>query len=223
MKAVLRAWRHLAPEVRHFNFEADGIAELPFVPGQFVSLSHPINGRIITRAYSIASAPDGNRFSLCLNRVQDGFLSPHLFAMKEGDAVAMQGPLGTFTIRSPARDVIMVATGTGIAPFRAMLEHRGRAGVTGNCILVFGVRYEENILYRQELEQWSDFRPTLSRPGPAWTGRRGHVQEHVLEALGNRRDVDIYICGLKLMVDDMRARLKALGLDRRQIICEKYD
>jgi CDP-4-dehydro-6-deoxyglucose reductase len=49
------------------------------------------------------------------------------------------------------------------------------------------------------------------------------VQEHVLEALGNRRDVDIYICGLKLMVDDMRARLKALGLDRRQIICEKYD
>ena len=124
---------------------------------------------------------------------------------------------------------MFIATGTGIAPFRAMapdyLSHPHAAQLT----LVFGVRHENSIYYRDEFEELArqhrnfNFWPTLSRPEPSWSGRTGHVQIHLLEAIGDRRDLDVYICGLKAMVDDVRAILKGLGFDRKQIIFEKYD
>lgn len=95
--------------------------------------------------------------------------------------------------------------------------------------LLFGARHESTIYYRDDFDAWAKkypnfrFWPTLSRPEPSWTGRTGHVQAHLLEAIGDRRDLDIYICGLKAMVDDVRAILKELGFDRKQIIFEKYD
>ena len=63
----------------------------------------------------------------------------------------------------------------------------------------------------------------MSRPEDSWRGRTGHVQRHLSEAIGERRDLDIYVCGLKAMVDDVRSRLKTAGFDRRHIIYEKYD
>jgi len=231
MEAVLESSRELAPGVRHFEFSVPGVERLEFQAGQFVSLSREIAGKDITRAYSIASAPGpGNRFALCLNLVQEGHFSPVLFAMKPGATVAMKGPLGTFTLREPARDMIWVATGTGIAPFRGMLEAwRAIPASRGRLTLIFGVRYEANLLYRAEFEEAAgaladfEFQPTLSRPGADWTGRTGHVQRHTLEAIGERRDLHVYICGLKAMVDDLRGQLKALGFDRRQIVYEKFD
>ncbi len=95
--------------------------------------------------------------------------------------------------------------------------------------LLFGVRHQHTIYYRDDFEalagQYPNFRfwPTLSRAESSWTGRTGHVQTHLLEAIGDRRDLDVYICGLKAMVDDVRAILKGLGFDRKQIIFEKYD
>ncbi len=67
------------------------------------------------------------------------------------------------------------------------------------------------------------FVPTLSRPGEHWKGTTGYVQEHVLRLLEGRRDVDVYICGLKAMVDDVRSQLEASGHDRAAIFYEKYD
>jgi NAD(P)H-flavin reductase len=141
----------------------------------------------------------------------------------------MSGPLGYFTWRESMSDSVLVATGTGIAPFRGMLDTYLKSGIDRSVTLVYGVRYEDSLLYRSEFEAAEasnskfQFWPTLSRPEDTWTGRRGHVQEHVLEALGDRRDMDIYICGMKAMVDDMRKQLKALGLDRKRIVFEKYD
>lgn len=235
MRAVLESSRELAPGVRHFEFVVPGVERLEFQAGQFVSLSAEIAGKHITRAYSISSAPGlGNRFALCLNVVPDGRFSPYLFALEPGASVALQGPLGTFTIRDPARDMIWVATGTGIAPFRSMLDAWSALpgdgeGQRGRVKLIFGVRHESNLLYRGDFEDAAgalpdfDFQPTLSRPGAEWTGRAGHVQRHVLEAIGERRDHHLYICGLKAMVDDLRAQLKALGFDRKQVIYEKFD
>jgi CDP-4-dehydro-6-deoxyglucose reductase len=95
--------------------------------------------------------------------------------------------------------------------------------------LIFGVRYEHRLLYRAEFEAMAGahvnfrFWPTLSRPDPGWTGRTGHVQKHLAEAVGDRRDLDVFVCGLKAMVDDVRALLKSRGFDRRRIHYEKYD
>ena len=229
LKARLVETRDIAPEVKHFVFDVPEVEQLPYLPGQFVSFSRDAGEKRITRAYSTASPPNGNRFELCLNRVEDGLFSPFLFEMTPGDTVDMKGPLGFFTWRFPVNDSILVATGTGIAPFRAMLNAYLSSGGDRQITLVYGVRYEESLLYRREFEQLSErypnfrFWPTLTRPEDSWQGRTGRVQTYTLEALGEHRDMDVYICGLKAMVDDVRARLKELGLDRRHIIFEKYD
>ena len=227
MKARLIESHEVAPAIRHFTFEVPELESFPFQAGQFASLSAPIHGRVITRAYSLASRADGNRFELCLNLVEDGLFSPMLFAMQPGDTVDLSGPLGYFHWREPASNSILVATGTGIAPFRGMLQEP--LGQT-HTALVFGVRYEANLLYRTEFEKLASerpdrfrFLPVLSRADESWQGRRGHVQTHVLDEIGDRRDVNVYICGMKAMVDDLRAQLKALGFDRKRIIYEKYD
>jgi len=229
VKATLLEIRDLAPEVRHFRFEAPEVAELQFKAGQFVSFTEVLGGKKIIRPYSIASLPAGNRFELCLNRVQEGIFSPHLFDMKPGDSVEMSQPLGFFVVRNPHKPAIFVATGTGIAPFRPMVPDYLRRPEAKDLTLIFGVRYENSVYYGDEFEALAakhpnfQFWPTLSRPEPSWTGRYGHVQLHLLEAIGDRRDLDVYICGMKAMVDDVRAILKEMGFDRKQIIFEKYD
>jgi len=229
VRATLLESREIAPLIRHFAFELPEVDRFSFIPGQWVSIEEAVDGEAITRAYSIASPPDGNRFELCLNRVEDGHMSPHLFRLHPGDTVDVRGPFGTFTFRDAPKDSVLVATGTGIAPFRAMLAPRLAVDSEHQIKLVFGVRYEHSLLYREEFEalesQHFNFRfwPTLTRPAPAWTGRTGRVQQHLAEAIGPRRDLDVYICGLREMVDEVRALLKGLGFERKQIIYEKYD
>jgi len=220
----------VAPEVRHFLFEVPGAGRMVFSPGQFVSFHRPIGGEVITRAYSIASPPDGdNRFELCLNRVPHGAFSNYLFGMRPGDEVDFDGPLGYFLLREPVRDSLFVATGTGVAPLRSMIHHLLRRGASARLELLFGTRFEETILYREEFRRLAEananfgFHPTLSRPPESWTGLRGHLQEHLFELLGGRTEVDVYVCGLRAMVNDVRARLKDSGFDRRAIHYEKYD
>jgi CDP-4-dehydro-6-deoxyglucose reductase len=229
LQARLIESREIAPEIRHFVFDVPEVEQLPYLPGQFVSFSGVFKDKKITRAYSTASAPKGNQFELCLNRVQDGHFSPYLFDLAPGATIDMKGPLGHFVLKTPPSDSIFVATGTGIAPFRSILHAHLETNPDRQFTLVFGVRFEGSLLYRAEFEEmartYPNFRflPTLSRPDESWKGLTGHVQQHVFETLGDRRDMDIYICGLKAMVDDVRTKLKELGIERRQIIFEKYD
>ncbi len=229
MQAKLIEASELAPGVKHFVFEVPEVEKFTFVPGQFVSINHVINEKKITRAYSIASAPlDSNRFELCLNLVHEGLISPWLFSMTPGDTIEIRQPLGMFVLRDPARDVVFIATGTGIAPFRSIL-HAKLNESSQKFTLVFGVRHESHLMYRAEFEEMAAkfphfrFLPTLSRPTESWTGRKGHVQQHIHEAVGERRDVDVFLCGMKAMVDDVRSILKEMGFDRKQILFEKYD
>lgn len=228
MKARLIEAREIAPHTRHFEFDSPEW-KAAFVPGQFLSVTARIGEDDITRAYSIVSPPDGNRFALCANLVQDGFLTPFLFALQPGDEIDFKGPYGAFILRRPVSDSIFVATGTGIAPFRSMLLSQLGAHADRKFTLIFGVRHEYGLLYNDELRalarEHANFRylPTLTRPPDHWTGLTGRVQQPTLETLGERRDMDVYICGLREMVDEMRANLKEIGLDRKHIIYEKYD
>jgi CDP-4-dehydro-6-deoxyglucose reductase len=110
-----------------------------------------------------------------------------------------------------------------------MLQEELASGNDAPLTLIFGARYEHGLLYREEFEraaaQHARFRfwPTITRPGESWSGRTGRVQPHLLEALGGSTAFHVYVCGLKEMVDDVRALLKECGFDRRQIVYEKYD
>ena len=218
----------------HLEFEVKSVPRFGFVAGQWLSFkTNKPDGEEITRAYSIASPPsEDNRFALCLNRVQDGFMSNFLCDMKAGDEIRCQGPFGDFILRPPLRDTVFIATGTGIAPFRSMLHwllaeetrHQGK-----NLWLVFGNRTEKDIYYHDEFlalaAKHANFHylPTLSRGDPAWQGLRGYVQEHVPGIVQGRSDMHAYICGLDKMIKANRELLKGLGWDRKSILYEKYD
>ena len=103
-RLIQASW--LSAITRHLEFEMENVPRFGFVAGQWLSLKHTRpDGEEITRAYSIASPPDGNqRFALCLNRVQDGFMSNFLCDMKIGDPIDCQGPFGDFILRPPMRD-----------------------------------------------------------------------------------------------------------------------
>lgn len=229
--ARLHRFVELCPGTKHFEFEVVSAPRLDFTAGQFISLTKEFSGQLYTRAYSIASAPNGSpRFDLCLNRIQDGRFSNYLCDLPVGATIAFEGPLGFFTLpKKMERDLVLIATGTGIAPIRGMLQQLFRDGIERHVYLLFGVRYPHTILYREEFEQLSrtrpnfHFIPTLSRPPADWTGATGHVQKQIEAHFTDRSDFDAYICGLKLMVDDVRQQLKRMGLDRRQIHYEKYD
>jgi ferredoxin-NADP reductase len=185
----------------HFLFEVEGADRFHYQPGQFVSaVAFDGNGKQQTRAYSIASAPGGNRFELCVNRVENGFFSNHLADLPDlpvGATIELHGPHGHFVLHEPITDSILIATGTGIAPMRGYLQWLfpadgpDRSG--GKKIwLVYGTRYETDIYYREEFEALAGrapnfhYMPTLSRAQDNWTDLRGYVQDHVARIIEER-------------------------------------
>jgi ferredoxin-NADP reductase len=185
----------------HFLFGVESLDQFHYQPGQFVSAVAPdASGKQQTRAYSIASAPCGNTFELCVNRVEDGFFSNHLADLPDlpvGAAIQIHGPHGHFVLEEPITDSIFVATGTGVAPMRAYAEWLFPAGgpdrSNGKEIwLVYGTRYETDMYYHDEFAALAQrvpnfhYLPTLSRAQPEWTGLRGYVQDHVAKIVADR-------------------------------------
>jgi ferredoxin-NADP reductase len=240
MKTVVLSEKN---QCKHFEFEveSDTMQKFDFAAGQFVSMLAKNGDKQMTRAYSIASGPRGNKhFDLCLNRVEGGFFSNYLCDMEHGNTVHFHGPHGHFVLRDPLRDSIFIATGTGVAPMRGFVEwlfplNGQPARNQGRQIsLVYGTRHETEIYYRDFFEavakKYSDFHymMTLSRPAEGWTGAKGYVQDQVARILDARPDkgkdsMDAYICGLNLMVSANRKLLADLGWDKKQIVFERYD
>ncbi|MCI0349657.1 MAG: FAD-dependent oxidoreductase [Acidobacteriales bacterium] len=238
--ARLLQGKWLSEQTRHLEFSVPELSHFAFRPGQFVSLVAPNKeGRPITRAYSIASAPrENSQFDLCLNRVEQGFFSNLLCDLPEGAELKFHGPHGLFVLRNPLRDSVFIATGTGIAPMRGFLEwifaeasrHQGR-----QFWLVYGTRHETSIYYRDEFAELAKCFPnfhyiiTLSRGGEGWKGERGYVQEHVRKLLQSlpaeaQANMDAYVCGLNAMVSSARKLLREeFGWNKRQILFERYD
>ena len=231
----------LSPSVRELVFERVDGRPLAFEPGQWVSARLPVtvgDQESIKRSYSIASEPGGTpRFELALTRVKDGPGSAWLCALEPGAVVPFVGPHGFFTRRatdtSPA---LFVATGTGVTPMRSMLRAALAAGSTTPVVLLFGVRREADLIYREELEAMASRHPflrvvtTLSQPAEGWTGQRGYVQTHVPELWAelSARTPDApphaYVCGLERMVGSVRDLLrKEMGVARQQVHTERYD
>jgi ferredoxin-NADP reductase len=234
----------------HLEFTVDGMERFDFHPGQFVSfLALDAVGKQQTRAYSIASAPRGNQFDVCVNRVESGFFSNLLCDLELGQSLEFHGPHGLFLLRAPLTDSIFIATGTGIAPMRGFVEYLfpddGEDRSEGrNIWLVYGTRYETELYYQDYFERIAAGRPnffyhkTLSRANEAWDGQRGYVQELVAQIAaehgrqnaldprpvnGSMYNIHAYICGLNEMVTGNRDSLKGLGWERKQIIFERYD
>ena len=229
---TLRRARMLSPNVRELTFEAgEGFA---FKPGQWVSLKFSPAGSDdpLARSYSIASAPraDGT-IDVAVTRVDGGPASTLLHRMAVGETLEAADPMGFFTLPPRLdRPLLLVGTGTGVAPLRAMLESLDGAPDAPPVTLLFGVRHREDLLYGDEFAALAArdprfrFEPTLSRPDPGWPGRSGYVQHHLPAMLSDAPEAEVYVCGLNAMVSDARKVLRdTLGLPRDRVHSERFD
>jgi CDP-4-dehydro-6-deoxyglucose reductase len=233
--AVVTGAELLSPEVRSVTFSLRDTARFDFTPGQFVSLAVPLPelGADRLRSYSIASPPDGGAsLEIAVARVAGGHASRWLHEVRPGAEVRLTGPYGFFTLESPpAAPLCFVATGTGVTPIRPMLRRVFEIGTPHDVTLIFGCRFEADVIWRAEFEalaaRHDNFRflPTLSSPGPSWAGSAGYVQQLLQRTVidPRRAETEVYVCGLKRMVGEVVDRLKGAGWPRGKIHQERYD
>lgn len=221
---------------RSFILAAENTTVFDFIPGQFVTFDLPIAERPSQRmrSYSIASAPKGdNTFELVITHMPNGSGSGYFFEhCVPGHTLKYRGPQGTFVLPEVLeRPIVMICTGTGIAPFRSQVLHMLNNNITTPDIhLVFGTRTAADALYAQELEALAKQHPnfhyylTLSRADHSWTGRRGYVHDIYTEICGNgTKDMDFYLCGWRMMINDARTKLADLGYGKERVHLEVYD
>lgn len=193
-----------------FSLQLDTPQTIEFTPGQFLSVSVGDNAN---RSYSIASAPSRNSTVDLLVDVAPGGLGSQYFLKEEvGQPVHFIGPMGKFVLEKEEGTIVFLATGTGVAPFKSMLEYlfeKQKATQDFHArqiYLYLGFRHEENIFWHEYFEQKAQEHPnfhylvTLSQPGENWLGCKGYVQTCVDKQLFTQPDTHIYICGGRNMV-----------------------
>lgn len=239
-KLRLAASHMLASSVRHLAFERDDGQPLAFVPGQFIQVHfHYADGKPTKRSYSIGTVGDGSgsvqRVEIAVSYVEGGAATALLSQLDEGGTIDASGPYGRFCLMptDTNRRYLLVATGTGVTPYRAMLPQIRELTASRGCTfaLVYGARNEQELLYGDEFEAFArevpgfSFHPCFSRTPravPRPHDRNGRAQV-ALGELGPNAEHDIaYLCGNPNMVDETFAMLKEAGLPVPHIRREKY-
>ena len=220
-RARVTAVRDLTHDVRQIGLTLVDPPTIRFAAGQFVSFEIDRAGSPFpaTRPYSIASSPnERTSIELAFNRVPAGPGSGYLFGLQNGDDTTFKGPVGSFTLRDKAHDVLFVATGTGIAPIRSMLGALADAGSTRRITLYWGLRSERDVYYQDELAVLRNRLPrfssttTLSQPSDNWRGAIGRVVPLVVEEITSVANLDVYLCGNGSMIRDVRDAIRRKGL-----------
>lgn len=228
----------LTPQVKHFVFQSQKSPAFDYLPGQFITIHFQKEDKIIKRSYSIANTPkQDNLIEFSAGYVASGTASELLFALKPGDQINVTGPFGRLILRGeqPKR-YILVATSTGVTPYRAMLDElkkQVRNNPALQVIILQGIQKREDILFYDEFKQLQQefpqfhFRAHLSRQ-PEHDIKTdnheypGHVQDSLNQLALNPSEDVVFLCGNPSMIDESFDILKNLGFTTQQIIREKY-
>lgn len=216
---------------RRYWIEVPGMSSFDYIPGQFVTLDLPIHEKPNKRwrSYSIASWPDGtNVFELVIVLLSDGVGTPWLFNnIVVGSELTFRGPQGVFVLHEHnlQKDIFLICTGTGIAPFRSMVQHIKRNNIPHQDIyIIFGVRTQKDLIYHDELRNLElenfHYIPTLSRE--EWEGKSGYVHAIYEQHCAEKQDAGFFLCGWKNMIDEAKKRIIAMGYDKKAIHQELY-
>lgn len=226
----------ISPKVKHFIFTCEVEPHFNYLPGQFITIHFDHQGKSLKRSYSIANVPQkDNQIEFAAGYFANGPGTELLFNLKPGDTIQTSGPYGRLILKGdlPGR-FILVATSTGITPYRAMLQEIAMLMEQHpdlEVVILQGVQRREEILYGQEFLNFSQkypkfsFRPYLSRqPAHELTSNEysGYVQ-HAFPTLNLNPERDVvYLCGNPGMIDESFNLLKEQGFAMQQIIREKY-
>ena len=198
---------------------------LSYLPGQYIDV---ISKDGLRRSYSIANAPRGDgKITLQIRKVPNGELSRYWFnEAKSNDLMRLEGPFGTFCLRPTlASQLVLLATGTGIAPIRAMLEQLA-AEPTKNSYsqihVYWGGRTEKDIYWKPDYPDLSlRFVPVLSR-SPHNAVTHGYVQDAVLTDSIDLQKAVVYACGSESMIASARSKLTAAGLSPKTFYSDAF-
>ena len=220
---------------RRFWIQIPELDVFDFKPGQFVTLDLPIHEKTNKRwrSYSIASAPDGtNIIELVIVLLEGGLGTTYLFnEIKVGSSLTLRGPVGVFTLPETLdKDLYLICTGTGVAPFRSMVHYIHQQKIAHqNIHLVFGCRKRSDNLYGQELKALETlennfyYHPVFSReettPEGGYSGYVHAVYEKLMAA---KNPSQFYLCGWKNMIDEAKEHILAAGYDKKDIHLEIY-
>ena len=185
------------------------------------------------RSYSMASAPELAQgvMELHIRHMPGGRFTDHVFgAMKEKEILRMEGPFGTFFLREDSpRPVVMLASGTGFAPIKALIEHMEAKGLTRPTVLYWGARQAADLYLRDWAEAaaarlpWLRFVPVLSEPDADWSGRTGFVHQAVMADLPDLSGHQVYACGAPVMVQSaQRDFVAACGLPEEEFFADAF-
>lgn len=210
------------------TLEGEGIGTLDFLPGQYANLGVP--GTNEHRAYSFSSLVERERgrVEFLIRRVPGGLMSGYLAERaRVGDVMSLRGPLGGFYLRAIGRPVLMLAGGTGLAPFLAMLERIRETGSAYPIHLVYGVNREEELAGLERLEGFTrsvpgfGFTVCLARPARP-CANTGFVSDFLAPEHLHGGDVDVYLCGPPPMVEAVERVIAGRGVVPVNVHYEKF-
>jgi len=198
-----------------------------FLPGQYVNITAP--SATAKRPYSFTSAPGADVATFLIRNVPGGKMSAYLEAKaKTGDRLVLNGPFGSFYLRTPRRPILFLAGGTGVGPILSMLEHLAARGANDQPVrLVYGVRDDSDLVEVERIEALSARIPkftydtSCSGPGSQHP-LTGHITDHFNADALNNGDVEVYLCGPPEMVESGRQHVAKFGLLPANIHFEKF-
>jgi len=248
--------KNLTEDLAIFRFEHADKSEIKdFQPGQFVNLGLKLDEKEIThRAYSISSSPFEKKYYEFYIKHKEhptlGKFTTALFNLELGNLVFLQSPRGAFTIEDKksdghldSRQMILVCSGTGLAPFMSYIRYLKNIGTRKKIILLHGVSFEQELGYKELLEKlvlekndlWDfSYLPTVSRPNERfsknWKGNKGRVESFLSGIEKHESNLEktlgfsiipensiFYLCGYKTMIDYVISMLSPLGfVDNRK-------
>jgi Na+-transporting NADH:ubiquinone oxidoreductase subunit F len=227
----------LTPENKGVRFRIlepeEGIV---FKAGQYVQLRIPkykLSKEPEYRAYSISSdSEEHGSLELVITRMVGGILSTYVHDyLKEGEELIISGPFGDFYLRDSDRDILFIATGSGLAPIKSMVHQMGREQIQRKATFFFGDKTPKDLYYYDEFKDFErtiphfSFVPTLSRTlqGDQWQGEKGRVTDLIEKNIPDNANIDVYICGLPAMVQSCIDLLIKKGIPEDRIFFDKFE
>ncbi len=232
LETTLETIFQLSPTVRTFRLRLPEPAS--FQAGQFCMVHVPRDGKFQKKAYSICSSPfETGYLDLCIKLVEGGMATTWFWSLKEGDKLTVTLPYGAFLIKEEEKksELVFVATGTGLAPLRCMIRDLVHEGFQQPMTLIFGVRYEDELIYADEFRELEKtqknfkYIPTISRPKNTpqpWTGEVGYVQDKLKKFVSDPAGKRVYVCGLVPMIEGVQKAAEEIGFDKKSVHFEKY-
>ncbi|MFK0161043.1 benzoate 1,2-dioxygenase electron transfer component BenC [Rhizobium sp. NPDC090279] len=196
-----------------------------FLPGQYVNIDVPGSGQY--RSYSFSSAPGERRIGFLIKKIPGGVMSGWLARAQTGERLEITGPMGSFYLRDIKRPVLMLAGGTGLAPFLSMLEVLARENSQQQIHLIYGVTRDLDLVLVEQIEDYTQRLPnftyaTVVAEEASSHPHKGWVTQHMPTELLHGGDVDVYLCGPPPMVDAVRKYFDDSGMTPHSFHYERF-